>query len=149
MLKSLVAATCAFLATSCVQPTDEGEISRSQREQRETAACLVPVTITQPLPTFQAWNGALPQAQSPDVVWMVTPLDLYGKDWALYQMDVIKDYVVTRHKFGSTQRQDVMRALGSQLATLGGVRVGGPRPGPVGDPADLLAQAKALRASGM
>lgn len=150
MFRPFVAATCALFLSACVQQGEEGEISSPpQAPLASVSGCLTPVKLTAPVPAFTQWNGTLPPALHPDVVWMLTPLDLYGFDWGLYQMEVTKDYVVSRTKLSAGQRMDVMYALGQQLATLGGVRVGGPQPGPIGDPADLLARAKSMRASGM
>lgn len=147
MFKPFVAATCALALSSCVQHAQDEEISVAGQE---AGGCVNPVKPSSPVPQFVSWNGTLPAPASSADVWMIQPYDAKATDWALYQLDVNKNVVVTRIKLSPQQRQEALHQVGLQLATLGGVRVGGPIPGPLGgDPECVLGQAIVLRNIGM
>lgn len=147
MFKPFVAATCALALSSCVQHSPDEEISVAHQE---AAGCVNPTKPSAPVPQFIPWNGTLPAPASSTDVWMIQPFDIKATDWALYQLDVVKNVVVTRIKVPAQQRPDALRQIGVQLATLGGVRVGGPIPGPPGgEPDCVLGQAHVLRNIGL
>jgi hypothetical protein len=151
MKKSIGLGILALSLASCISSSGEAEpvaSTGSVGQSKSTAACNPPVVLTAPVPPFTVWAGQLPPQESPEVVWMVTPLDTTGANWGLYQVNVVKDYIVSRTKFGQADRSEVLSALGTSLATIGGLRIG-PQPGPPGEPADVAAQAKAIRAAGL
>lgn len=118
--------------------------------RQEASGCVNPVKPSGPVPQFVSWNGTLPAPASSADVWMIQPYDAKATDWALYQLDVVKNVVVARIKLSPLQRQEALHQIGLQLATLGGVRVGGPIPGPLGgDPECVLGQGHMLRNIGM
>lgn len=145
MFKPIVAVTCALSLSACVQ--QGAEISA---ETQEAAGCVSPVKPSAPVPQFVAWNGTLPPPASNADVWMIQPFDAKATDWALYQLDVTKNVIVTRLKVPAQKRSEALYQVGLQLATLGGVRVGGPIPGPPGgEPDCVLGQGHVLRSIGL
>lgn len=145
MFKPFVAATCTLALASCAQQGEE--ISATAQE---ASGCVSPVTPSAPVPQFLPWTGALPPDASSSDVWMIQPFDAKATAWALYQLDVTKNVIVTRIKVPSQERPETLRQIGIRLATLGGVRVGGPIPGPPGgDPECVLGQGHILRNIGM
>jgi hypothetical protein len=126
-------------------------------------ACLAPVPLSAPIPDQTPWNGALPVAPSSDVAWVITPTNPEQTLWELSLVEVKQVYMVARIGFESKDYAAVLGSLAkvaSQsaqdpkfqstqwLAVLGGIRGGGPVPGPIGDPKDVVAFARQFWESG-
>lgn len=132
------------LLSACPMTTPDRPTTPTAKQCPEDV--LVPTKLSAPPPPVEAWTGVLPTPPSPNVVWVLSPIDLEEKRWLLSMAEVEKDYIAYNFLLEAQQVGDAISKINAPsvatpraaLAILGVIRPI-PQPGPPGEP-DLYNQ---------